>query len=49
MVEKYVRMFVVSMKEIDTPIVPESGGDFSLDDCVVLVGSEEPFFSPPNC
>jgi hypothetical protein len=33
------------MKETDTPIVPESKGDFSLDDLIALVLSEEPFLS----
>jgi hypothetical protein len=34
---KYVRMLVLSTKEIDTPIVPESPDDFSLDDRIALV------------
>jgi hypothetical protein len=38
-------MFVVSTKERDMPIVPESEGDFGLDDCITLVLSEEPFLS----
>jgi hypothetical protein len=42
-VGKYVRMLVISTKEKDTPIVPESEGDFSFDDPIALVLSEEPF------
>jgi hypothetical protein len=42
---KYVRMFVLSTKEINTPIVPESEGDFNLDDRIALVLPEEPFHS----
>jgi hypothetical protein len=42
---KYVRMFVFSTKETDTPIVPESERDFSLDDRITLVLPEEPFHS----
>jgi hypothetical protein len=38
-------MFVISTKETDTPTVPESEGDFSLDDCIALVLPEEPFHS----
>jgi hypothetical protein len=38
-------MFVLSTKETDTPIVPESEGDFSLDDRIALVLPEEPFHS----
>jgi hypothetical protein len=44
-VGKYVRMFVLSTKERDTHIVPESEGDFSFDDRITLVLSEEPFLS----
>jgi hypothetical protein len=40
---KYVRMFVLSTKETDTPIVPESESNFSLGDPIALVLSEEPF------
>jgi hypothetical protein len=40
---KYVRMFVLATKETDIPIVPESGGDFSLDDRIAAVLPEEPF------
>jgi hypothetical protein len=42
---KYVRMFVFSVKETDTPVVPESEGDFSFDDHIALALSEEPFLS----
>jgi hypothetical protein len=42
---KYVRLFVLSTKETDTPIVPESEGDFSLDDRIAIVLPEEPFHS----
>jgi hypothetical protein len=42
---KYVQMFVLSTKETDIHIVPESEGDFSLDDCIALVIPEEPFHS----
>jgi hypothetical protein len=35
-VRKYVRVFVLSAKEIDTFIVPESEGDFSLDDRIAF-------------
>jgi DNA-binding transcriptional ArsR family regulator len=41
----YFRMFVLSTKETDTHMVPESEGDFSLDALIVLVLSEEPFLS----
>jgi hypothetical protein len=44
-VGKYVRMFALSRTETDTPIVPESEGDFGLDDRIALVLSEEPFLS----
>jgi hypothetical protein len=33
------------MKETDIPIVPESEGDFSLEERIALVLSEEPFLS----
>jgi hypothetical protein len=42
---KYVRMFILSMKETDTPIVPESESNFSLDDRIALVLPEEQFHS----
>jgi hypothetical protein len=38
-------MFVLSAEETDTPTVPESEGDFSLDDRIVLVLPEEQFHS----
>jgi predicted RNA polymerase sigma factor len=38
-------MFVLSIKETDIPIVPESEGNLSLDDRIALVLSEEPFLS----
>jgi hypothetical protein len=38
-------MFVLSTKETDTSIVPESESDFSLDDGIALVLPEEPFHS----
>jgi hypothetical protein len=43
--EKYVRLFALSTKETDTPIVPESEADFSLDDRIAIVLPEEPFHS----
>jgi hypothetical protein len=45
MVNKYVRMFALSMKETDTSVIPESEGDFSIDDGIALMLSEEPFLS----
>jgi hypothetical protein len=42
---KYVRMSVLSTRETDTPIVPESEGDFSFDDCITIVLLEEPCYS----
>jgi hypothetical protein len=42
---KYVRMFVLSMKETDAPVVPESDDDFSFDDRIILILSKEPFLS----
>jgi hypothetical protein len=42
---KYVRMFALSTKETDTPIVSESEGYFSLDDCITFVLSKEAFHS----
>jgi hypothetical protein len=42
---KYVRIFVLSTKETDVPIIPESEGGFSLDGHIALVFSEEPFLS----
>jgi hypothetical protein len=44
-VETYVRMFALLMKETDTLIVLKSESDFSLDDRVALVLSDEPFLS----
>jgi hypothetical protein len=41
----YVRMFVLSTKESDIPIILELEGDFSSDDRIALVLSEEPFLS----
>jgi hypothetical protein len=41
----YVRMFVLSTKESDIPIILESEGDFSSDDRIALPLSEEPFLS----
>jgi hypothetical protein len=38
-------MSVLSTKEADIPTVPESEGNFSLDDRIALVLSEEPFHS----
>jgi hypothetical protein len=43
-VGKCVGMFALSTNETNTPVVPESEGDFSLDDSLALVLSEEPFF-----
>jgi hypothetical protein len=42
---KYVRMFILSTKETDTPIVSESEGDSSRDDRIAFVLPEEPFHS----
>jgi hypothetical protein len=42
---KYVQMFVLSIKETATPIVPESESNFSLDDRIALVLPEKPFHS----
>jgi uncharacterized protein YbaR (Trm112 family) len=42
-VGKHVRTFVLSTKETNTLVLPESEGDFSLDDCIPLMLSEEPF------
>jgi DNA-binding transcriptional ArsR family regulator len=44
-VGKYVRMFILSRKETNTPNVPESHVNFSLDDRITLVLSSEPFLS----
>jgi hypothetical protein len=44
-VGKYVRMFVLSTKETDTRIVPESEGDLSFDYRIALMLSEKPFLS----
>jgi transposase len=44
-VGKYVRKFVLAAKEADTPILSTSDADFSLDDRIALVLSEEPFLS----
>jgi hypothetical protein len=41
-------MFVLSTKETDTPIVPESEGDFSPDDQIAFVLPEEVFHSVPE-
>jgi hypothetical protein len=41
----YVRMFVLSIKDTDTSIVPESEDDVSLDDRIAFVLPEEPFHS----
>jgi hypothetical protein len=38
-------MFVLSTKETDTPIVPESEGDFSFDHRIALMLSNELFLS----
>jgi hypothetical protein len=43
-VARYVRMFVLSTKETDTSIVPESEGDFSLDDRIPLCSQKSNFF-----
>jgi hypothetical protein len=43
-VGKYVRMFVVSMKETETPIVPKSEGDFSPEDRTDLCSHRSHFF-----
>jgi hypothetical protein len=40
---KYVRMFVISMKETDTPSIPELEGDFNLDERIALAPLEESF------
>jgi hypothetical protein len=42
---KYVRMFVLSTKETDIPIVPQTHCDFSLNDCMTGVLPEELFHS----
>jgi hypothetical protein len=42
---KYVRMFALSTKETDTPVIHESEGDFILDDRITLMLPEEPFHS----
>jgi hypothetical protein len=44
-VGKYVRMFVDVQKEAGTLIVPQSEGDFSLDNQIAPVLSDEPFIS----
>jgi hypothetical protein len=44
-VGKYVRMFVLSTKETNTPIVPKSENDFSRDGPIALMLSEESFLS----
>jgi hypothetical protein len=44
-VGKCVRAFVLATKETNTPIVPGSEDDFTLDDHITLVLSEESFFS----
>jgi predicted DNA-binding transcriptional regulator AlpA len=44
-VGKYAWMFVLSTTETDIHIVPESDGDFSLDDRTAFLPSEEPFLS----
>jgi DNA-binding transcriptional ArsR family regulator len=44
-VGKYVQMFVLSTKETNTLIVPESEDDFSVQGQIALVFSEEPFLS----
>jgi hypothetical protein len=42
---KYVRIAVLSTKETDTPIIPESEGDFSVNDRITPVLPEEPSHS----
>jgi DNA-binding IclR family transcriptional regulator len=44
-VGKNVRMFVLSTKQTNIPIVPESEGHFSFGDRLALALSEEPFLS----
>jgi hypothetical protein len=46
---KYIRMFLLSIKETDTPIVPESEGNFSLDDHIALLPQMSHFIQSPNC
>jgi hypothetical protein len=41
-VGRYVRTFVLPTKETDIPLLPESDGDFSLDDSIALLPSEGP-------
>jgi hypothetical protein len=43
-VRKYVRMLGLSRKETDIPVFPESERDFSFDNHIALMLSEEPFF-----
>jgi hypothetical protein len=43
MVRAYPQIFILSKKEIDTPIVRESERDFSLDDGIAIVLSPDPF------
>jgi hypothetical protein len=48
-VGKYVRTFVLSSKETDTPVVPELEGDFVLPTASPLCSQRSHFLSPPNC